>query len=163
MAPVRPGEERGDDVRARDEDPDRDEQVLDPAVAAQGDEADDDDRGDGRADLGRHAEQAERRADPGELGDGRAQVRDEHDDGRERGPADAEPLADQAGQALARGETEPGADLLREEQDDLAREDHPQERVPELGAGQGVRRDAAGVVVGEAADEAGPEDGERRR
>ena len=159
VPPVRPGQERGDDVCARDEDPDPHEQVLHAAVAAEGDEADDDDRGDGRADLGRHAEEAERRPDPGELGDRRSQVRGEHDDGRERAPAHAPALADQAHQPLARGEPEAGAHLLREEQDDLAREDHPQERVAELGPDDRVGRDAARVVVGEAADEARPEDG----
>ena len=57
---------------------------------------------------------------------------------------------------------EPGPDLLGEEQDDLAREDDPEQLVAELRADDGVRRDAAGVVVGEAADEPRPEDGEGR-
>ncbi len=39
----------------------------------------------------------------------------------------------------------------------------PQQVVPELGAGERVGGDAAGVVVGEAADEPGPEDGEQGR
>ena len=63
---------------------------------------------------------------------------------------------------LPGGEAQPCADLLGEEQHDLAGEDHPQQGVAEVRAGQRVGGDAAGVVVGEPADEARAQDGERR-
>ena len=148
------GERGRDHVGDRHEDPDPDEEVLHAAVAAEGDERDDDDRGHGRADLRRDPEQAQGRPDPGELGHRRAEVGDEHGEHREGAPAHPVPLADQAHQPLAGREPEAGAHLLGEEQDDLAGEDDPQQRVAEVRAGQRVGRDPAGVVVGEAADEA---------
>ena len=100
---------------------------------------------------------------PGEFGHRRSQVRDEHRDDREGPPADTPPLADEPHQSLAGRQPQPRADLLGEEQDDLGPQQDPQEGVAELRAGQAVRRDPAGVVVGEPAHEAGPEDGERRQ
>ena len=113
-------------------------------------------------DRHRHPEQRERRADAGELGERRAEVRHEHRRHRERRPADREVLADQVEQPAPRREAEPGARLLRDEQGDHRREHHPEERVAELRADDRVRRDAARIVVGEAADDARAEHGEER-
>ncbi len=86
---------------------------------------------------------------------------DEHRHRRERRPAHAEALADQAHQALARGQAHARTDLLGDEQRDLGGQDHPQQVVAEFRAGDRVGRDAAGVVVGKAADDARAEDGQR--
>ena len=140
--------------------PDRDEQVLDLVEAALGDQQHHQDRRGHGADRQGHAEELEGRPDARVLGERRAEVGDQHRHRHEGRPAHAEAIAHEPRQALPRGQAQPSADLLGEEEDDLAGQDHPQERVAEVHPGQGVGRDAAGVVVGKAADQAGTHDGE---
>ena len=116
---------------------------------------------DDGGDRHRHPEEGERRADPGELGQRRPEVRDSIVASQRR-PTDPELLADQVEQPAPGRETEPRARLLGDEERGHRREHDPEERVAELGADDGVGRDPARVVVGEAADQPRPEHGEKR-
>src|SRR5262249_57825633 len=66
-------------------------------------------------------------------------------------------LADRPGQAPSRDETDPRAHELDGGHQGEREEGRPQERVAEGRARDGVCRDPAGVVVGRAGDETGPQ------
>ena len=162
VAPIGVGQHRGDEIGERDADPDRHEQVLDPAVAPRVSSSDHDRGGEQRAGPGRHAEEPQGRAAAGELGHDRADVGHEHGADHEGGPAHAELLAHEPCQALTGGKPEPRADFLREEEHDLAGQQHPQQLVAVPCAGHRVRGDAARVVVGEAAHQPRAQDAQDR-
>ena len=77
----------------------------------------------------------------------------------EEGDLDAGVLPDEVREPLAGDDAHPGVHLLDDEQDDKGRYQRPEELVAELRPGDGVRRDAAHVVVDAAGDDAGAEDG----
>ena len=111
----------------------------------------------------RDPEQRERRADARKLREGRPEVRHQHGRDRERRPADPEPLPDEVEQAPPGRKAEPSADLLGHEQRQHARQNHPEQGVPELRTDDRVGRDPAGVVVGEAAHKTRPEHRQERQ
>ena len=70
------------------------------------------------------------------------------------GRAHAEALADQAGEALPGDGSEPHRDRVVEDEHRRGDDEHPDQRVAVVGAEDRVGRDAGGVVVGEAGEDA---------
>ena len=86
-------------------------------VAREQDESPDGSRDHGHHHDLRHAEDAQGKGRPGELGDGVGDVGDQqHRHGKDR-PADAEPVPDEVRQSLAGDHSQPGHHLLDDGQD----------------------------------------------
>ena len=89
----------------------------------------------------------------GEFGDGIAQVDGEGGEHYEESGAEAEFLADQIGEAFAGDHAHARAHFLADVEGDGHGNQRPQQGVAELGAGDGIGGDAAGVVVHVGSDE----------
>ena len=165
LSPVRMHHEGRDDV-ADEGQPHRQEHPLDEAaVGAQHQDAEHQRRPE-NGDRQGHAEQAERAADAGELGEhGAAVGDDDHHRGEER-PAHPEALPDQVHQPLAGDASQPGHHLLGDDQGEQDREEGPEQVEAVLRPGVAVGEDATGVVSGVGDDQARADDREvaaRRR
>ena len=157
--PVRPDDDRADRVGDERED-EHEERALDDAVAEEHHEGPDRRRGGRDGNEPVDPEELEARGDARELGDDVGSVRDEQREHRDDRPAKPEALADQVRQALARDHAHAGAHLLHDDQPRRRKEEQPQQREAVVRADGRVRRDASGVVAGEAGDDPGAHDRE---
>ena len=110
--------------------------------------------GERHRDRSGDAEDLQRLRDAGKFGDGVAQVREHQREQDPESDFDAEPLADQIGEAFAGDHAHPGAHLLDQNQREGDRDQRPQQRVAEVGAGLRVGGDSARVVVDIGGDDA---------
>jgi hypothetical protein len=95
-------------------------------------------------------------------GDGDEVRRQKQGDGGVEEPGRAVP-ADIAGNSLAGGPAQSGADRLHDDHQGIHQGHQPAEPVPEARPGLGVGRDRGLIIVGGAADDAGPEELEEAR
>ncbi len=160
-APVRVRQDRRRDV-GDEHDDHRQEDPLDRAVARLEDQGPDRDGDDRDHDVARHTEDLECRRGPGEFRDRVGEVGQQQDRHREGRRAHAEPVADQVRQSLAGDDAEAGRHLLDDGQDHDRDREEPQQVEAGLGADDAVGRDAAGVVAGDARDQARTHDREER-
>ncbi len=138
----------------------RQQDVLDAVGAPAEDDRSDEHGCRGNGGVASDAGEVEARSDSGELGARRAEVRD--DESRrdhERGPMPVR-APNEADEARAGGEPESCAELVEDDEGRDRDDEDSEQLVAVAGADDRVRRDAGGIVVGEAGQETGPQHAE---
>ena len=161
LAPIRLHDEARDDV-GDVEHAGHQENLLDLLVRALDHHGPDQDCADGHRDEFADAEHLHPGGDPGELGDHVAHVGQKHADHQVERDLGAEFLADQVRETLAGHNPHARAHFLHHDQGNHDRDQRPDQLEPILGARQGIRGDAAGVIVHVGGDDPGPHEDEKK-
>ena len=160
-APVRVGQDAGDDVGDEDG-AQRQQHVLDAAEGAAQDEQAD--RGGGERDRQIAAgagKDLHPGGDAGELGADRAEVGHHQRGQRSLGPPPAVALVHESHQTLAGDDAGSGGEIVEDDQGDRRQGQDPQEPVAVVGAEDRIGRDPGGVVVGQPGQQSRPEYGQQ--
>src|ERR1035441_7728152 len=160
--PIGFDQESGDDV-GDVEDAGEEEDLLDALVVAFDHQEPDREGGQRDGDVAADVEQLERTGHAGEFGHHVGQVSQHQDTHQQEGDAQAELFADEVGEALAGDGAHAGTHLLDDDERHGNGHQSPQGQIAVAGAGGGIGVDAAGIVIDDGGDEAGPNDGEEDR
>ena len=163
LAPIRRAKPRFQEIGNGDDAYEHADDGLDLAEAAHF-ESQNEKRREGRCECCReegHAEEeveADRRADV--LGEVCGHGDDFHHSPHAPHHGLGEVGAAMLGEIRAGGDSQLGRESLHQQGHQVARHHHPDQRVAELGTGLDVRGEVAGVDIGHAGDEGGPQEGE---
>jgi hypothetical protein len=162
-APVRMSKEAGDDVGG-EHGAEHQQDVLDAVEGAAQHQDARGQRGHRHAHVAAHpAEQFHARRDPRELGAGGAEVGHQQRGQGEGGGARPVTLAHEPQHPLAGYHPHPRTQLVEDDQRGRGHRQHPEHLVAVLGAKDRVRRNAGGVVVGQAREQPGPHHSHEKR
>src|ERR1035441_924661 len=160
--PIGFDQESGDDV-GDVEDAGEEEDLLDALVVAFDHQEPDREGGQRDGDVAADVEQLQGTGHAGEFGHHVGQVSQHQDAHQQEGDAQAELFADEVGEALAGDGAHAGTHLLDDDERHGNGHQSPQGQIAVAGAGGGIGVDAAGIVIDDGGDEAGPNDGEEDR
>ena len=145
-SPIRPRHKRRDDV-GREERGHEQKDVLHPMERPEQDECRDGDSSHGHRGVAAHPCEIQARGHTGELGAGRADVRDEKREHSECCEANSVPLAHETRQPLSGDDAHARTELVEEDERERREVEDPQELVAVVGPEDRIRGDARCVVV----------------